>query len=103
MEPVVGHETFKIFKVLGHPLRLEILEALTEAEMTHKELQRATGNLQLSLWRLLEELIEQGLVEKIEVDRRDVRYKAKPEGLRVLGQILAYLVERCETRDSPDE
>lgn len=103
MEPVVAHDTSKGFKVLGHPLRLEILELLTEAEMTHKELQRTTGNPQLSLWRLLEELIEQGFVEKIEVDRRDVRYKARPEGLRTLGQILVFLAERCETRDSSDE
>jgi DNA-binding transcriptional ArsR family regulator len=52
------------FKVLGEPMRIRLLEAMRDGEMTVKQLQEATGASQQNVSQHLGVLLRAGIVDR---------------------------------------
>jgi DNA-binding transcriptional ArsR family regulator len=82
LDPRVLERASRVIKVLGHPMRLRILEALERGELHVAELQDATGASQSVVSQQLSVLRAHGVVE------------ARREGPRVYYRIIEPKVSR---------
>jgi len=77
-------------KLLGFPLRAKIFELLCEREYTHAELSSALQTF-FGVWEHLQKMVNAGLLIKIEVERRDIRYRANPQAIEEMVSTLKKL------------
>ena len=68
------------FRVLGEPMRIRLLEAMREGEMSVKELQEATGASQQNVSKHLGVLLEAGIVGRRK-DGNQIFYSIVDEGI----------------------
>lgn len=72
------------FKALASDTRLDILKLLDQRQMTVSELGRALGLNKATCFEHLSKLVEAGLVNKIEDERKWVYYQLSWKGRRIL-------------------
>lgn len=88
------------FKAIAHPLRLRILDALTEAERNVGEIEQATGIGQPGLSQQLGVLRKAGLVSTRK-EAKLVFYRLSPAELGPLCAVLAALMPAAAPTAAP--
>jgi len=70
-----------LFRALGNPVRLAILDMLKEdGPLAQREIEGKLENPPLGVWEHLQTLVKAGLLTKLEDGRRDVTYGFNPDG-----------------------
>lgn len=75
---------YESFRALASHVRIEILKKLDESRSTVSDLSRKLTMSKSTVHKHLERLVEVGLVNKIEEDRKWVYYEITPKGARIL-------------------
>jgi DNA-binding transcriptional ArsR family regulator len=75
---------YESFRALASHVRIEILKKLDESRSTVSDLSRSLTMSKSTVHKHLERLVEVGLVNKIDDDRKWVYYEITPKGARIL-------------------
>jgi len=75
---------YESFRALASHVRIEILKKLDESRSTVSDLSRRLTMSKSTVHKHLEKLVEVGLVNKLEEDRKWVYYEITPKGARIL-------------------